>query len=62
MEATCNAAKRRIRDALSTPRPDTFSAWPQRNPEYQRRLGWVLLGWTIVLVGAGVIAGMISWR
>lgn len=59
-QAALDAAKHQIAVAFATPRPDTFGAWRQPG-QSQRRLAWVLSGWTSVLVVLGVIAGMISW-
>lgn len=55
------SAKHQMAIALATPSPDVFSAWPQRDAQYQRHLGWLLFGWTFVLVGTGVVAGMVGW-
>lgn len=60
-KAAWESARRQMEIAFSTPRPDTFGAWRQLDPEYQRRLGWVLLAWTSVLVVVGVVAGVMSW-
>jgi hypothetical protein len=43
--------------ARSTPSPDTFGAWRQRDDEHQRHVGRVSAVWLGCLVALGLLAG-----
>lgn len=60
-QAARDNLRRLLAIAWTTPSPDAFGAWRQPRDEHQRRLGWILLSWTVLLSALGVLAGVISW-